>query len=230
MSHHHHHHHHDQQPQEEVVVIENQYGQEEVVVIEQVPPPVERLTAVCDLSPKGLRCDGTSDEGSKTRGYVKFIQESFESHCIIEYRVTGLKPGLHGFHIHEFSDFSNGCMSAGPHYNPHKKSHGGREDGERHVGDLGNIEANHKGIAEGRFSDHLIKLSGEHSVVGRSVMVHADPDDCGKGGHKESHAERSDSETTSLCTICMKKRLSSLNSQHLKRKSLLSIMAMARMK
>ena len=111
-------------------MVENEYGQEEVVIVEEQPPApvVIRQTAFCDLSPKGRRCDGSSDEGNKTRGFVKFIQESPDSHCIIEYRVTGLKPGHHGFHIHEFSDFSNGCMSAGPHYNPHRKNHGGRED------------------------------------------------------------------------------------------------------
>jgi len=143
------------------------------------------VVATCELMPKGKPCHDGSDEGNNTRGTVTFTQSNPEE-CVIEYRVTGLAPGPHGFHIHNLADFSNGCMSAGPHYNPFGKNHGGPGDEERHVGDLGNIEANADGVAEGRLVDRLVKLSGEHTVVGRSVMVHADPDDCGRGGHKDS--------------------------------------------
>ena len=101
----------------------------------------------------------------------------------ITYAFNGLAPGPHGFHVHEFADFSNGCVSAGPHYNPHGKTHGGPEDETRHVGDLGNIVADESGVARGEMVDGLIKLSGEFSVIGRSMMVHADVDDLGKGGH-----------------------------------------------
>lgn len=49
---------------------------------------------------------------------INFVQESADS-CTITWDITGAgKPGLHGFHIHEKADFSNGCMSAGPHFNP----------------------------------------------------------------------------------------------------------------
>lgn len=71
-------------------------------------------------------------------------------------------------------------MSAGPHYNPHGKTHGAQCDEERHVGDLGNIVAGEDGVAEGVIEDALIQLSGEYSVIGRSFMVHADPDDLGR--------------------------------------------------
>ena len=35
-------------------------------------------------------------------------------------------------------------------------------------------------------TDHLVKLSGRYSVIGRSLIVHQDKDDLGKGGHNDS--------------------------------------------
>ena len=57
---------------------------------------------------------------------------------------------------------------------------------ERHVGDLGNIEAGDDGVAVFELSDHQVTLRGEHSVLGRSFIVHAGVDDLGDGGHELS--------------------------------------------
>ena len=81
---------------------------------------------------------------------------------------------------------TKGCTTAGPHYNPFKKEHGGPDDEERHVGDLGNVEAGADGIAKYYREDHLITLYGAYSVLGRACVVHADEDDLGRGGHKLS--------------------------------------------
>jgi Cu-Zn family superoxide dismutase len=56
--------------------------------------------------------------------------------------VKGLKAeSMHGFHIHEFGDLTEGCKTAGGHFNPHKQTHGGPMADVRHVGDLGNIKS-----------------------------------------------------------------------------------------
>jgi superoxide dismutase, Cu-Zn family len=101
--------------------------------------------------------------------------------------MTGLPAGLHGIHIHQFGNLSDGCTSAGAHFNPLNQNHGGPDSTVRHVGDLGNIESN--GVATPAVIntyDHLVTLSGTNNVIGRSVVIHADPDDLGLGGQSDS--------------------------------------------
>lgn len=87
--------------------------------------------------------------------------------------VSGLAPGLHGFHVHEFGDNTNGCTSAGPHFNPAGLTHGGPEHEVRHVGDLGNVEADANGVAKVNIKDAQISLTGPNTILGRSLVVHA---------------------------------------------------------
>ena len=80
-----------------------------------------------------------------------------------------------------------GCKTAGPHYNPHGKTHAGPNDEVRHVGDLGNITAEEgKDVSIYEHEDDLIMLYGEFSVIGRSFVCHKGVDDLGKGGNEES--------------------------------------------
>lgn len=90
---------------------------------------------------------------------------------VVTGEVVGLKEGNHGFHIHEFGDYSNGCVSAGSHFNPKGKEHGGPDDENRHAGDLGNIVAGADGKAPINITDKQIPLCGPDSIIGRSVVV-----------------------------------------------------------
>ncbi|KAL3230214.1 Superoxide dismutase [Cu-Zn] [Nakaseomyces bracarensis] len=120
-------------------------------------------------------------------GVVTIEQASENEPSTITYEIAGNSPNAErGFHIHEFGDVTNGCVSAGPHFNPFKKTHGAPTDEIRHVGDMGNIKTDEHGVAKGSFQDSLIKLIGPTSVVGRSVVIHAGTDDLGKGDDEES--------------------------------------------
>lgn len=119
-------------------------------------------------------------------GTILFDEDPITGLTIISGIIRGLVPGKHGIHIHELGNLSNGCETLGAHYNPFGKNHGGLRSKIRHVGDLGNIVANKKGIAKFVIKDKLVKLSGKYSVIGRSIVVHADEDDLGKGNHSDS--------------------------------------------
>lgn len=84
-------------------------------------------------------------------------------------------------------NLSNGCITAGAHFNPQKKTHGGPQDENRHVGDLGNVDVPADGSGKFELQDHLIMIYGaENNVIGRSMVVHEKTDDLGRGGDEES--------------------------------------------
>ncbi|XP_050367929.1 superoxide dismutase [Cu-Zn], chloroplastic [Argentina anserina] len=122
---------------------------------------------------------------SAVEGVVTLTQED-GGPTTVNVRITGLTPGPHGFHLHEFGDTTNGCISTGPHFNPNNLTHGAPEDEVRHAGDLGNIIANADGVAEATIVDSQIPLTGPNAVIGRALVVHELEDDLGKGGHELS--------------------------------------------
>lgn len=134
--------------------------------------------AICVLNPA---------KNSEAKGVVIFNQASYTSPTKIKATFENLKPNSkHGFHIHQYGDSTDGCMSAGPHYNPFAKTHGGLNDNERHVGDLGNVESDANCKATFTAEIPSIHLSGKNSIIGRTCVLHADEDDLGKGGHSDS--------------------------------------------
>jgi Cu-Zn family superoxide dismutase len=123
--------------------------------------------AICVLYPT---------QGNNVTGTITFTQ--IDSGIKVVADIQGLSKGKHGFHIHEFGDCSSADgSSAGGHFNPEGKSHGAPSDMMRHVGDLGNIEANDAGVAHLEFIDPMATLEGEHSIIGRSIIVHKSEDD-----------------------------------------------------
>ncbi|AAS82684.1 ORF54 [Agrotis segetum granulovirus] len=119
-------------------------------------------------------------------GTLLFIQDKVQDRVKITGVLHKLPRGNHGIHIHEFGDVSNGCTSAGEHFNPHHKQHGGPKSSERHLGDLGNIYSDGSATTKVSMYDNLISLYGMHSILGRSVVIHAMEDDLGAGENELS--------------------------------------------
>lgn len=122
------------------------------------------------------------------KGNVYFVEDTKNDQVIIKINIKGLnKNSLHGFHVHESGDLTDQCTSMCAHFNPYKKTHGCPGMRERHVGDLGNLKTDKNGQAIYNTVDDVIKLRGtKANIIGRGLIIHADPDDCGKGGQPDS--------------------------------------------
>lgn len=115
-------------------------------------------------------------QGNNVSGTVTFTRATDGIKVVAD--VTGLSKGKHGFHIHEFGDCSSADgASAGGHFNPDMKPHGGPTDMNRHEGDMGNFTADETGKAHLEYTDRSLTFDGPHSIIGRSLIVHRDADD-----------------------------------------------------
>jgi len=131
--------------------------------------PEEPLRATAALQPT---------KGNKAFGEATFEQVGNKVRVIVF--AQGLKPDAdHGFHIHEAGDCSSGDgMSAKGHFNPHGKPHGDPKSAERHAGDLPALKAGKDGRAKVDVEMDVITLTaGPANVVGKGLIIHADPDD-----------------------------------------------------
>jgi Cu-Zn family superoxide dismutase len=136
----------------------------EELKVENIP---EITKAVATIHPVG---------DSSVRGVVRFELE--EAGIKIIANIEGLETGKHGFHIHQFGDcHAPDAKSAGGHFNPDNNAHGAPVDVNRHVGDLGNLTADENGIAHLETIDPKISFSGNNSIIGRAVIIHANEDD-----------------------------------------------------
>jgi Cu-Zn family superoxide dismutase len=138
------------------------------------------LSSGCAMQPSGPSATAKLEptRGSTASGTASFVQHG--DHVMVTARISGLKPNqLHGFHVHEKGDCSSGDgMSAGGHFNPSGKPHGGHSGGERHAGDMPNLQADAAGNAEVKLNMTGMSVgSGASDIVGKGLIVHADPDD-----------------------------------------------------
>ena len=112
----------------------------------------------------------------KVKGKVTFTQKDDGVEIVAE--LTGLTPGEHGFHVHEFGDCSMADgKCAGGHFNPT----GTPTAAPTTPNATSATWATSKPMTSAKPSykrvDKLIALHGPNSVIGRSVILHAKADD-----------------------------------------------------
>lgn len=134
-------------------------------MMSEMTPMVKK--AVCVLMPK---------DGDNVHGTITFEEVKGGVRVIAD--VTGLTPGKHGFHIHEFGDCSSlDFKSAGGHLHAEGEAHAGPTDPNRHIGDMGNLVAEANGKAHLELLDNKLSMAGPFSIIGRAVVVHEGADD-----------------------------------------------------
>src|SRR5882672_3200226 len=119
-----------------------------------------------------------STSGSTAKGTVHF-QNAGEDGVEVVADLTGVPPGVHGFHIHEKGDCGNNAQNAGGHFNPTGMVHGAPDAVSHHAGDFGNVTAEPNGEVHTRFTTHSISLKAGDvtNPVGHAVVLHEKADD-----------------------------------------------------
>ncbi len=132
----------------------------------------------------GLICVLKCDEGYPHLT-VKMVCDRYPNVSGVTFHLDGedLPPGVKGFHVHTTGNLQDGCTSLGPHYNPTKVNHGYLNESNGHHGDLGNVIVQKDGRCKMKLYSTKLSLL---ELLGRSLVLHANRDDLGRGGDEES--------------------------------------------
>jgi len=175
-------------------------------IIEDLVPPSQininsdgntTKMASCDFSNDATR--NSADSSNNVFGKVTLVQDSPSEPLIVIGSLAGLSASMdHGFHIHTGTSIVDNTGTAtcaasvtAGHYNPFMYFHGGPGDATRHVGDLGNVQADSVGYARVTYVEDRTgplrggpalygDLSGSN-VIGRAMVAHAGTDNLQSG-------------------------------------------------
>jgi Cu-Zn family superoxide dismutase len=101
----------------------------------------------------------------------------------LQVEVSGLAPGKHGFHFHEFGKcVSPDFKTAGEHFNPEAKKHGFHNPQGYHAGDMPNLDVGSDGKGKAEFINRKVTLEKDkaNSLLkpgGTALMIHEAADD-----------------------------------------------------
>lgn len=144
------------------------------VLAAQQEMPREQSVAKARADIKGEGITGTVEFEEKTKGTLRAV--------FINLKATGLKPGLHGVHLHAVGKCEPpGFTAAGGHFDP---GPAGNTDPDAnhpfHMGDIPNLEVGQNGSGELQAITTRVTLSeGPLSLFdadGTAIIIHANPD------------------------------------------------------
>jgi Cu-Zn family superoxide dismutase len=147
----------------------------EATPAESTPAQAEKPAA--PPAPARAQADLAPASKSKVKGKATFV--TVDGGVEITVTAEGLSPGEHGWHVHAKGDCSApDASSAGDHFNPENKKHGGPDAAEHHAGDFGNLTAGKDGKATKTLTMKGVTLDqGPTSLVGKALIIHDKKDD-----------------------------------------------------
>ncbi|XP_037579356.1 extracellular superoxide dismutase [Cu-Zn], partial [Dermacentor silvarum] len=166
--------------------------------------------AICRLQPNTAIA---KELQQPVHGLISLWQQKGGRDLNVHVHVMGLKVNdsardhrafMHGMHVHQLGNLSDSCQSTGPHFNPTNTTHGDRRSTVRHVGDFGNIACDKHGESNVIFTDTVASLTGPHSIVGRSINIHASMDDLGRNTDNPASVSSGDSGPRVACCVVEK--------------------------
>ncbi len=125
--------------------------------------------------------------GGDTAGTATFTAKADGVQVTVN--VSGLTPGQHGMHIHEFPNCTDSTDAsgkkvvfgaAGSHFDPdysHRHGSPDASNAQGHGGDLPMLTVGADGRGSASFFTNRLSLSGQNSIMNRSIVIHAAPDD-----------------------------------------------------
>ena len=135
------------------------------------------LAGACATMRQSATATLAPTSGNTAAGTVTFAEKK-DGSVQVTVRLTGVPPGVHGFHVHDKGDCGDNGNAAGGHFNPMSAPHGAPSDASHHAGDFGNVEADASGsVNESRTLWGITVAPGTTSVVGHAVILHANADD-----------------------------------------------------
>lgn len=128
------------------------------------------------------------DTAGQVRGTATFEQQG--GGVRVSVTVSGLTPGQHGMHVHEFGRCTPGVDpatntvvafgGAGGHFDPGMSRNHDDPQADNHAGhggDLPMLTVGADGTGRATFTTAKVSLTGMNGVLNRSLVIHAQPDD-----------------------------------------------------